>query len=45
MHFPASNKISIYDEKIISQEMKLEALRDSEINTLETEYHITYTFN
>ena len=30
---------------IYSKEMKLEALRDSEINILETRYHITYTFN
>ena len=27
MKFPASNKISIYDEKIMSQEMKLETLK------------------
>lgn len=40
MHFAASNKISIYDEKIMSEEMKLGAPRDSEINTLEIEYHI-----
>jgi len=30
---------------MMCQEMKLEALRDSEINILETGYHITYTFN
>lgn len=29
----------------MSQEMKLKALRDSEINILETGYHIMYTFN
>lgn len=38
MHFSASNKIYIYDKKIMSKEMKLEAPRDSEINTLEIEY-------
>lgn len=27
MKFPASNKISIYDEKIMYQEMKLETLK------------------
>lgn len=31
MHFTASNKMSVYNEKIMSQEMKLEAPRDSEI--------------
>lgn len=45
MYFSVSNKISIYEEKMMCQEMKLEALRDSEINILETGYHITYTFN
>lgn len=29
---------------MMCQEMKLKALRDSEINILETGYHITYTF-
>ena len=43
MHFTASSKMSIYNEKIMSQEMKLEAPRDPEINTVEIEYCITQT--